>query len=266
MNKTKEELRDGILRELSASIGINITDEGSIALAIVDALIDEIYLLHREIEYIRNQSYITTSNSGYTELIADLVNIKRNEFESDDNLKLRAQNSVYAHAGGNIIAIEEAARSVSGVAKIEYRPFGYGTGSFVIYVYPEAHENQYRLIQRVEEAIREVASEGVYFEIKAPTEVPVDLEIVLNIEDGLSFSEQNIVKSQVETQVRRYLNSFEMNDILYINEIITTVMNTREEIVDVNIIEYKVGGTNRPLTNTYPANEERFISGRIGIN
>lgn len=266
MNKSKEEIRKEILDNLTATIGINITDEGSIAMAIVDALLDEIYNLHRELEYIRKQSYITTSDNNYTELVADLVNIKRMEFESDENLKLRAQNSVYRHAGGNIIAIEEAAREVSGVAAIDYRPYGHGTGSFIIYIYPEAHENQLRLKERVKESLDEVVSEGIYYEVKTPTEVPIDLEIVLNLRENKSISERNVIRSKVEREVRRYLNSFEMNAIVYINEVIAKVMNIDEDILDVNIIEYKVGGVDRPLSNTYPANEERFISGKININ
>lgn len=266
MDKTKEELRDEILKDLSSTIGINIYDEGSIALAIVDALLDEIYLLYQELSYIKKQAYITTSDSSYTDLIAELVNTKRDEFESDSNLKLRAKDSVHIHAGGNIIAIEEAASQVSGVADTEYRPYGFGTGSFIMYVYPEAHENQFRLIERVHEAIGEVVSEGVYYEVKAPTEVVVDLEIVLNIREGNSISERNNIRAQVEREIRSYLNSFEMNDILYINEIISRAMTASDEVLDASIIEYIVGGTKRPLSNTYPANEERFISGRININ
>lgn len=266
MNKTRSEIRQEIINNLTATIGINTTDEGSIAMAIVDALIDEIYNLHKELEHLKSQAYITTSDSSYTDLIAELVNVERQDFESDENLKLRAKNSVYRHAGGNIIAIEEAAADVSGVAKIEYRPYSHGTGSFVVYVYPEAHENQVRLISRVREAIGEVVSEGVYFEVKAPKEVNVDLEIVLNLHESTSNSERNTIRSKVEREVRKYINSFEMNDVLYINEVIARVMSVDESILDVNIVEYKVNNINRPLSNTYPANEERFISGNININ
>lgn len=266
MNKTKQEIREEVLTNLASSIGINIEEEGSIALAIVDALVDEIYMLHRELESVRQQAYLTTSTSSYTERIAELVNIERREFESDDNLKIRAHESVFSHAGGNIIAIKEAARAVSGVADIDYRKFSHGTGSFVVFVYPEAHENQYRLIDRVTEAINEVVSEGIYYEVRTPEEVPVSLELVLNITEGTTVSERNTIREDVEREVRRYLNTFEMNDILYINEVIARAMSVDEKVLDVNIIEYLVGGVERPLTNTYPANEERYISGEIKVN
>lgn len=266
MNKTREELRNEILLNLAISIGINITDEGSIALAIVDALIDEIYGLYEELEYIRRQSYITTSSNDYTELIANLVNIQRGDFESDDNLKLRAQNSVYKHAKGNIIAIEETARDVIGVADIEYRPFGKGAGSFVLFVYPEANTNQYRIIERVREALTEVVSEGVYYEVRAPEEVAVDIEMIVSFKESATVSERNIARQHIEREIRQYLNGLEMNEILYINELISTAMEADDNILDVNIIEYMVGGAKRPMTNTYPANEERFMSGDIQIH
>lgn len=266
MNKTKQELRTEILKKLTSSLGINVEDEGSIALGIVDALLDEIYLLYEELQFVKDQAYLTTSSSGYTELIANLVNTKRRDFESDDNLKLRAKNSVYRHAGGNKLAIEEAARGISGVAGTRYREFGYGTGSFIMYIYPEANENQVLLKERVKEAISEVVSDGIHYEVKAPTEIPVDLEIIINIKEGKSISERNSLRNRVERSLRGYLNNFSMNDILYINEIISRAMSVSEDIIDVNIVEYKVGGVQRPLTNTYPANEERFISGIIKIN
>lgn len=266
MEKTKEELREEILITLSSSTGVNIHDEGSIALAIVDSLIDEIYNLYQEVDYMRRQAYLSTSDNKNTELISELVNTQREDFESDDNLKLRASNSVYRHAGGNRIAIEEAAQSISGVAKIDYRPYGHGTGSFIIFVYPQAHENQERLLDRVHEAIAVVVSDGIYYEVKAPTEIPINLVLSVQFKESLTPSERNIIRSRMERTIREYLNSLEMNEILFINEIISTAMTADEAVLDVNILDYQVGGVQRPLSNTYPANEERFISGEIQID
>lgn len=266
MNKTREEIREEMLIGLSSSLGINITDEGSIALAIVDALVDEVYNLYQEVGYMRQQAYLSTSSNSYVDMIAKLVDTEREDFESDDNLKLRANNSVYRHAGGNIIAIEEVARSISGVAKVDYRPYGHGTGSFILFVYPQAHENQYRLLERVKEALSEVVSEGIYYEVRVPEELAVNLTLLTQFKEDTTPSERNILRSQMERSLRRYLNNLEMNDILYINEIVSTAMSTSEKVLDVQIIEYQVGGVNRPLSNTYPANEERFMAGNIQIN
>lgn len=255
-----------MLLSLSASLGINITDEGSIVLAVVDALVDEVYLLYQELNYMKEQAYISTADNNYVDLISELVDTQRNDFESDDNLKLRANNSIYRHAGGNIIAIEEAANNVSGVAKVEYRPYGHGTGSFILFVYPQAHQNQYRLLERVKEALSEVVSEGIYYEVKVPEEVPVNITLVAQFTENSTPSERNIARTQIERSLRQYLNSLEMNDILYINEIISTAMNANEDVLDIQIIQYEVGGVARPLSNTYPANEERFMSGLIQID
>ena len=55
MNKTKEEIREEVTDRLAMTLGINIYEEGSIAMAIVDSVIDEIYLLYKELEHIKNQ-------------------------------------------------------------------------------------------------------------------------------------------------------------------------------------------------------------------
>ena len=266
MNKTREELRNELLRRLSENTGINITDEGSIALAIADALIDEVHNLYREVDFISRQSYISTSSHKYTDMISELVGIEREVGESDDNLKIRAKNSIYQHSGGNIIAIEEAAKSVSGVAKIDYRPYGRGTGSFIVFVYPQPHAEQERLLDRVREALSEVVSEGIYYEVKAPTEVPVNLELIVQYSEETTVPQRNTIRRDIERALRDYINNLEMNEVLYINELISRAMNIDETILDVSIIKYEVDDVSRPQSNTYPANEERFISGQIQVN
>lgn len=266
MKKTKEELRNEILRTLAENTGINITNEGSIALAIVDALIDEIYNLYTELDFLKTQSYISTSSHNSADMISELVGIEREIGESDDNLKLRAKNSIYQHSGGNIIAIEEAAKSISGVAKIDYRPYGRGTGSFIVFVYPQPHAEQERLLDRVREALSEVVSEGIYYEVKAPDEVLVNLELVVQFSPENNLMERNAIRREIEKSLRDYINNLEMNEVLYINEIISKAMNVNNSILDVNIIKYQVDGIDRPQSNTFPANEERFISGDIQIN
>ena len=94
----------------------------------------------------------------------------------------------------------------------------------------------------------------------------VNLTLLTQFKQDTTPSERNILRSQIERSLRRYLNNLEMNDILYINEIVSTAMSASEKVLDIQIIEYQVGGVNRPLSNTYPANEERFMAGNIQIN
>lgn len=265
MEKTKQEIREEMLNNLAISIGVNITDEGSVALAIVDSVLDEIYHLYQELEYAKQQAYLSTSQGYHTELIAQLVGTERDTYETDDELKLKASNSVYRNAKGNRIAIEEAVMKVAGVADIDYRPYGAGTGSFVLYVYPQPEFNQLRLLDDVREALKDVVADGIYYEVKQPTEVPIGVSMLVQFDEEISIMERQVVRNTIQSSLRYYLNNLKRNEVLYINELIRSAMDANKHILDVSVLELTVNGVGKQVSNTFPANDERFISGDIHI-
>ena len=266
MEKTKAEIRAELLNNLAVKIGINTNEEGSIAVAIVDSLLDEVYSLYYELEMMKKEAYLSTSHGGHTDLIAELVGTNRlNDGETDEELKLRASTSVYRNALGNKLAIEEAAMAVPGVAAIDYRPYGSGTGSFSLYVYPQPGMNQVRLLADVEETLQSVVAEGIYFEVKQPEEKPVDIAVVIQFDSIITVMEKQRVRNQVKQKIVQYLNNLSKDEVLYINEITQLVMETSDNILDMRLMELKVNGLAKTITNTFPANDERFIAGEITI-
>jgi len=263
--KSKNEIRQELLNNLAIKTGVNITEDGSIAVAMVDTLLDEIYSLYYQLDIMKQEAYLSTSNGEYTELIADLVNTDREGSESDDDLKIRTGNSIQRHAKGNRVAIEEAALSVTGVASIDYRPYGLGTGSFVLYVYPQSGSNTIRILDRVQEVLEGVVAEGIYFEVRQPEEKPIDVAIVLQFDSLISVMEKQTVRGLIKNKLIRYLNNLQKDEVLYINELIQLAMETDTHILDLSIMELKVDGMPKTITNTFPANDARFISGTISV-
>lgn len=265
MLKSKSEIREELLNNLASKTGVNITEDGSIAVAMVDTLLDEIYSLYYQLDVMKSEAYLSTSNGEYTELIAELVNTSRDGSETDDDLKIRTGNSVFRHAKGNRIAIEEAALSVTGVANVDYRPYGLGTGSFVIYVYPQSGSNTVRILDRVQEVLNGVVAEGIYFEVRQPEEKPIDVAVVLQFDSLISVMEKQTVRGMVKNKIVQYLNNLKKDDVLYINELIQLAMETDTHILDMSIMELKVDGFSKTISNTFPANDARFISGTISV-
>lgn len=265
MEKTREEIREDVLKNLAIKLGINTQEDGTMAVAIVDSVVDEIWYLYQEMEEMRQQAYLSTSSGQYTDLIAQLVNAPRDEFESDDDLKHKASTSILRHAGANQFAVEEAAMNVSGVASVDYRNFGQGVGSFIVYVYPEVGGNQYMLLDRVEQAIEQVVAPGVYFEVKQPEQVPIHIDMVLQLHHNLSAAERQNLRRQAESTIRRHINSLQRRDVLVINDLIQQVMNLSDDILDLTIINLSVAGVARTVGNVFPADDERFAAGDIHV-
>ena len=265
MLKPKNEIRQELLDGLAEKLGMSFQEEGNIALAIVDVILEEIYGLYEELESARTQAYLSTSTGAYTDLIAKLVGTNRESMETDGELKIRSSNSVYRNAKGNRLAIEEAALGVAGVASVDYRPFATGTGSFALYVYPIAGTNQVRIMDDVTQALETVVAEGIYFEVRQPTEVPVDVSVVLQFDSQLSLVEKQTVRNNLKYAIQRELNALTKNEVLYINALIQLAMQASPHVLDATITNLKINGISKTITNTFPENDERFISGSILI-
>lgn len=261
----RSELREKILNNLALRTGINTQEEGSIAVTIVDLLIDELMYFNQELIRVRDQAYLSTSSGIFTELIAELVNIQRLEGESDSSLKQRASQSVYIHAGGNLVAIQQAIMNTQGVASFDIKRYGMGTGSFTVYVYPQAGANQTGILSRVRQNLSRVVAEGIRFEVKLPVEQRIDLAIILQFKEGLSITQKDSIKGTAKQAIATYINSLGKDEGLYINEIIQRVMEINLNILDMGIQEFKVDDVKYTPHNWFPDADSRFVSGTITI-
>lgn len=266
MRKTREEIQQDILDVLASKTGINSTLDGSISKAIVDAITEEMSDLYIEMDIMKNQAYLTTSQGTYTELIADLVGARRFNDETDDELKERARTQVYRAAGGNRVAIEKAARDVPGVADVEFRKYGMGVGSFIIYVYPLPGQNDVRVLDNVKNKLQDVVSDGIYFEVKKPKDVVIDLDIAVVLKASLSDMTKKDIRNKVEVALYSYFNSLTKNEVLYINEIIQRVMEVSSDILDMGIVNLSQNGNARYISNVFPKDEEMFVPGIITVS
>ena len=263
--KTKAELRTEMLAILAKKTGINVTQDGSIVIAIVDALIEELYNLYVELEMAKQQAYLSTSSGRFTEEIAALLNIQRRPGETDDDLKIRTVNATRTHATGNRVAIESAIKAVPGVATFDFRPYGQGTGSFTVFVYPEQGFNQTRLLDAVNAALVDVVAEGIRYDVRVPREKRIDMSLALHFSEGLTVMQKQAVRSDVSSTVSNYINSLQKGSVLYINELTRYILSVDDHIKDVSYLEMKADGIQKSISNTFPESDIRFVSGTINI-
>lgn len=263
--KTREEIQEEMFQALQTKTGINSTADGSMAKAFIDSFGDEIDNLYYVLEEIQKQAFLSTSYGMYLDLIGELLNTPRKENELDDEYRYRISQAVNVHAGGNKIAIEEKALSVMGVASIELRPYAFGTGSFIIYVYPEPGYGTKAMLYDVKNAVKSVVSEGIYFEVAMPTDIPVSLDIAIMFNNNISDMEKRDIRNKVKLNIETYLNSMAKNQTLYINEIISITMNTNDNIIDMGIVNLYIDGNSKYINNIFPKDNERFTVGKINV-
>lgn len=264
IQKQRNEIIDEMYKILQLKTGINTTQEGSIAKAMVDAFGEEMSNLYFQTYFLQEMAYLSTAVGSYLDEIGHLMGVTRKEAETDTAYRKRISESVYTTAGGNQLAIESVLNQYNGVAKYEYRKYAFGPGSFLVFIYPEVEvKNEYQLILGVTEALKEVVSEGIYFEVQVPVSIPVGLELVLQFRENTEEIEKRETRARIKMACASYLSQMEKDEVLIINEIIQRVMETSDKIVDMNFVNLTINGKAQQISNTYPLSNQRFVVGDL---
>ena len=262
--KSKKEITNEIKQVVSSKTGLNATQEGTVVGAIIDSFSEEMSNMYSTLKIVQDQAYLSTAQGNYVDLLAELMNVERKDYESDVNLKARTTEAVYQVAGGNIVAIRSALDAIQNVSDYEIQEYSNGPGSFTIYVYPSTSDiNELSLIREVRETIAPIVSEGIFFEVKCPEGVTVDLSVILSFKSGLSEIEKKDLRQKVKTNLSIYINDLKKGEVLVINEIIQRTMTISENIQDMGIANLVVNGKNQLIVNTFPKSNEEFRVGDI---
>lgn len=264
--KSSEEIAEEVKDTVSSKTGLNTLQEGSIVRAIIDSFSEEMSDLYETLSTVQKQSYLSTSQGNYVDLISELLNVKRNTYETDDSMKERTSEAVFVTAGGNRLAIENAIESIDEVSDYEIKEYTNGPGSFTVFVYPQIDGlNELALTTKVKEAVSNVISDGTYFEVRVPEGVIVDLNIILSFKPNASELEQRELKNRSRVAVIRYLNELKKDEVLVINEIVQRVMEVSDKILDMGISNYSLNGKSQIPVNTFPKSNQEFRPGNITV-
>lgn len=266
IKKDRAEMLRDMYQSMQTRAGINTAEDGSIAKSMIDVIGYEIYNLFDYSDFIQQMAYVSTATGEYLNKIGELLDVQRIEFESDSDYRNRITTKVQTFAGGNKLSIEQALISIPDVADYEYREFSHGPGSYTVYIYPTVGvDNEYVLIQKVKDILAGVTSEGIFYDVKVPESVVVDLEMIIQFTDNSTEMEKRGIKTQIKQSVSQYISSLKKNQVLVINEIVQKTLNSSEKIVDMGIINLKINGKNQRITNTYPLTDQRFVVGSIKL-
>jgi uncharacterized phage protein gp47/JayE len=265
MRKTKEEMLEGILTQLTSRKGITETSPGSVARTFAEVLVDEFYGFYEELDAMMVMSYVSTARGTYLDLIGMLLDCTRNTGELDSEYRYRITNQVYVVQGGNLIALRIKILQLTGVADAQFKRFTNGAGSFTCYIIPEVFPIANDLINRVQSVVDEVASYGIYGEVKTSTAIPVDMNIQLIFANQTTNAERQTIRQQAVAKVERYVKNLGMGEAIIINEVIQQVMETSSKITDMQIYNLTVKDVNQYVKNVYPKAEEQYFLRRISM-
>lgn len=262
--KTFAELMDAAITRLSANTPITNFAPGSIArglLEVTNSLLGEFYDV---LDFNLAMAFVSHAKGYYLDLIGDLLDCKRRDGESDDNYRYRICHQVYVVAGCNLTALRLELLSIDGVRDVIFTPYTFGTGSFSVYVVPEAGVVLDTLLQAVQKKLDEKIAYGIRAQALEPILLPVDIKIRLVFSQAAQNKE--IVVTQVQKAVWEYIANLRPGKKIIISELVQRIMDVSEDIMDMEIYYFYIDDRPVLVTNQESAWDEVFYPRLIEVS
>lgn len=256
---------ESVLERLRAQGGITETSPGSIARMFAEVMIEEFDPLYDEIDLMVAMSFVSTARNTYLDLIGELLNCPRQNLESDDDYRARIINQVSVLQSANLIALRLKTLQIEGVADVQFKRYTHGTGSFTCYVIPQEYPITNDLLIRVEDVVNEVAGYGMGIEVKVSDHSPVDIDLRLIFRSNSTSLERQHIRNKVINNVTSYMKELNTGSPIIINEIIQRVMETSEQILDMEIKRIVVNEKEYFIKNIEPSIEEQYFLRKISV-
>lgn len=185
--------------------------------------------------------------------------------EDDDSYRFRIQNQVRTASGGTILSIRLVGLNTPGVRDITIRDVPYGLGSFEALVVAENNLLNGAVLDNVTVAMNAVKPPGVRMYVRQPNLMPVSVSCTIVIQQDPTLDQSSVVNG-VENSILRFLNTPLVGTTLVYNQLIQTILDSNNAILDTTITDLSVNGTQVLFKNYVPADNEQLIPGAITVS
>lgn len=265
MRKSQTEMLEDVLTRLRTQGGITETKPGSIARMFAEIMIEEFSPFYDELNLASAMGFVSSSQGPYLDLMGELLNCLRDAGESDSNYRARIVNQVTIGQSANLTALRLKVLQLNGVADVQFKRYTHGTGSFTCYVIPQVYPISNTLLLQVEQVLDEVAGFGMAIEVKTSEYKPVDINLNLIFHSKTTALEREYLRNQVIVNVTAYMKSLNMGSAIIMNEIVQRVMETSEQILDMEFKQLMIDEKEYFIKNVEPSAEERYFLRKINI-
>lgn len=265
MRKSRSEMLEDVLERFRVQGGITETTPGSIARMFAEVLIEEFSPMYDDLDLVSSMSVVSKAKGPYLDLIGELLNCYRTANEDDEDFRARISNYVSTIQTGNLISLRLKALQIEGVADVQFKRFTHGTGSFTCYVIPQIYPITNKLLTRVEQVLNADAAYGMGVEVTTSTYSPVDINFNLIFQSKTSTLERQHIRTQVVQNVTAYMKGLNMGSAIIINEIVQRVMETSDQILDMEFKQIVVGEKEYFIKNIEPSLEEKYFLRKINV-
>lgn len=176
-------------------------------------MINECY---EEIENNKDPHIYSNLKGDRIDGVGFLVNCPRYEKESDQNYLLRVLSWTKNNEASNITAINNALSQLKYASNATYVRYTQGTGTATVYIIPVEYDETIidKAIEEVQLRLSNIVSPDSYIVYKIPDKAGVLLSCYLSATGDI-----NLIKSNIESKVKEYVNNIPIGSSLSYGDI-----------------------------------------------
>jgi len=206
-----------------------------------------------------NQLTVNSLNISDVYSTNDITITVGSDQESDDAYRYRISKAFTTKFGATSASIATAANSIAGVSVSELVPFARGAGTFDVLLVPRGNRLSKSTKDQALRAIESVTAYGISARIKEPEYIPICLTVKLRFASGTEQGEQTALRDLVQSVILNFLGGIKIGGELIINQLKAAILNTNQQILDVNILELCIDGRPRGIRDYKLASDELLI-------
>jgi uncharacterized phage protein gp47/JayE len=182
----------------------------------------------------------TSANYDYLQVTNMSAITTASDIESDDNFKFRIIKQATSGEKANETAIRLALLSLPGVSDVYFIDYGFGIGTFVVYVKPVVLSAGNDLLNQCAIQIKAVKAEGIVPIISFLKRLGIEMELSITFTSDTSNLDKTLILSKIRLNVMDYLANMDKAQPFIVNEVVQRVMQTDNRILNV-------GQANKPI-------------------
>jgi hypothetical protein len=236
---TLDQIRRQVIDRLAAS-PITALDPGSVARALIDAVVEEIggeTGLQEELVKVAAGAHAGTAAGAQLDGIFSIYGAKgqRLSGESDASYLYRMSQRFDAAEEGSLAAIESAVRQVDQIKDTVARPFVFGPGSFAMVVLG-GDPNEVSLL------ISTKVAPGTYYRAYSAQEVSLRFTITPKYTARATTEERLAARSAIDQAIRSYIMNLGIGDPVLIEEVQAIGVRSHPVVIESKVTTLEVDG------------------------
>lgn len=184
--------------------------------------------------------------------------------ESDEDYRTRLIAETRRQAGGTAYSLRFSALAVPGVRDVIIREATMGLGSVEVVVNSEDYAQSAYVTDAVRVAVSQVRPPGVRIQVRQPDLVRLDVTAAITMK-RLTTTSEELVKFRAKNAILRYINTLSIGENMVYNRLVSEILDSSEEVVDVSFTGLGVNGSEILRKNYSPKEDEHIVPGTVTV-